>query len=704
MVVERAKQLTTVDVRAKSVTLDDVGSAPAVKPCHLLRLLGYRVKAFLADDERPAVEAHFDELHVGYMRSSVGRLLSWSLPEPIRNFATAESMLGRVELGIGTAVATLHEPAGSAAFTATLRSSTVALSMQKGEPQGTIGSASLQEHGIDGVDELFATMVDSTGPLLRFEKLNDAGSSGGGGVGQPAFYTPGGAHSPRTAGGIRRPKLFARVQPFALTGRLRSVRRLRALATAEMGFVRRAAAAAFAAPVAVAPPAAGRGRAPTCGMQETSEAEGGDERWHAPMALDVEVHGASARLLLDDADDIGVQASVERLVLGPSAPSSGSSSTPPSPSASPLARPAPPARCRDSPPRPSRAARGAEGTAGGDGEPLQLRVLELEVHALGAEYEPADGAPMVHEASLDVLVERSAGGRVWSAVARGDTLLCDLTEEQLQLARRIAAQPDDEALLVSSTMHATPPPPPPRGDDRLPPPAGSGSPPAEPQVLGFNLGFNLGLLTLNLRSARGCGASYTLHGIELRTERAPSRTTLRAAVGRWRTNGRLAAPRRRASTLAGEAGGSRLDRKALLDEPPPHADTRAVPRRPLLELEAGSHAGSTRLHVAPCGGCASCGARLSLSSRTCWLYLPLMRLATLLCCCLPAFRSLVLLVLREICAHACSVWAWCRCCRRSHPSTRVKVRAADGSGRGHIEMQQMSAVPQGLSILSSERL
>ena len=218
-------------------------------------------------------------------------------------------------------------------------------------------------------------------------------------------------------------------------------------------------------------------------------------------------------------------------------------------------------------------------------------------------------------------------------------------------------------------------------------------------------------VTLSARSAHGTALTYELREVHVDVHQEPGpvgpgphdsgRLRVRTAVGTWAVRkARQRLEVLRAASKPGARPGARLsgrstvrpggrargrsqdgDQKALLDStsvrsspPPSPRDRRSISaRRPQLMIthDTGRRGTPLVLRLRPCRACPSCpGVSLRLShywcgacSRLCTLWLPLVRLVTMLLCCLPAVRALVPLGCREMCVRLCACFtALCAGC------------------------------------------
>ena len=315
---------------------------------------------------------------------------------------------------------------------------------------------------------------------------------------------------------------------------------------------------------------------------------------------------------------------------------------------------------------------------------------------------------MLNEAALELSLQRKETSKGQMLTARGNELALNCTEAQLLLLRSLAQQsgaptphaPERAATSKPPLAASTPP---------LAAVARASRPPLTSSEPGLRFHLEYRRAALTLRTARDSVLAYELHNLELEVGRQAvdaagreSAPRLRAAVGAWELreahkgggecSGERGGERGGAADASGSGRGTAVaaaasPRRALLGVPEPEAAPSA-PARPLLQFESqgSAHGGAhVRMLYRPYKGWCACAARLplavssgwcSLCARLCRLWMPLARLLAVLCCCLPAFRTLVYMALRELIARACSaccgIAAWRQRARR-----RAKTSAAE---------------------------
>ena len=593
----------------------------------------------------PEVSWEVPELHVGWVRGAVARLLSWRLPDALLQMLAAEPQLASVSVTLGLLRLSLHENSGMPRFAVILTGARILLAVASGSTSGELKSLTIHELGSAASEELFATLAQPETPLVSFELR--AADGAGPKVAPPQGMLTGSGRA--SGGGAGCQSLRLRAQPFLLHGRAESVLLLQNFAAGEASYLHDAmerigitrggslgsdetrGGGSLGADVQSAGAVEGRSK----------DTAGGAGEGSLPYELDVDIVGATVRLLLDDRD-AGLQVTIGRLLANHSAQltsqgrlqsaltrgagGAGRAQAAPCgrPTASTGAPPSPIIEDFFFQPSPS--------------DPLTVWLEHLEITTL-AQTSPGgvQSTPILREESLMFSLVCAMPAHLRAC---GDELICHCTEDQVRLLHCLAQSADRVTRSQASGSSSA------GGSEAHAAPATS----AGPQMR-LNVGYRLAMLTLS--SARGWAVSNALHDFELEVRLdATGNSWLSVAIGAWeaieKTRGRSKSHSPRDALLA--AKGSMQGAEGRSPHPVLHVEQRISREKAdtfLLRFRPspGGSPWEARLQLLR----GRCAALLSC----CTLWLPLARIATLLCCCLPAFRRLALVLLGESCSRMC---------------------------------------------------
>ena len=603
---------TKLAVKLHEASVNDCGAATDVptRPSPLIRGKNAQLEVEIADNSAlPRITWTLPDIQVGWMRGAAVRVLSWSLPTALVTAITSTPELHSISVALGSLTVTMHEPNGIPRFTITATDGRVLVDVDAGAAaSGHLGALSIQELGSTSSEELFETRHQSHQRLVAFD-LRVVGTSQ---RQRPplGMLTGSGRGSKRQA---YKRTFWLRVQPFLLHGRAASVMVLHAYLFDELGYLSEAIdQIGLRSTLAVANATSDDG-ALHAGMSARSDA--GASTGDGPLEFDIDVVGASLRLLLDDSDS-GLQLTFGRVVVDRSSQQMA------------VSRPSADARSSDT----GGAMHEDHFTQPAAPDPLTVRVdmLELVTLRTGAGVGGVQSTPILREESLAFTLLGTEPAMHLRAC--GNELICDCSESQLQLLHTLARQ-------------ATGVVPPRPTDD-----AAQETRPARAPSIRLNIGYRLARLSLS--STRGRLLANELYDLEVECRLGPLGNWLSIAVGAWQTQTARRTPQ------GGRANAALLAQASAESQPHPQLQFEQH-----IASASSAHAKDTyvlRFRPRTCHMARS-AAQLSLARGWCgacarlWsLWLPLARFAAMLCCCLPAFRRLVLALLGEVCVRVCA--------------------------------------------------